>query len=549
MKSFAQWQAWWLERLLDARLRSAALTCLDASESGSLNALLALSSAWRAAAAPGQRLHLVWLSESVSNIDDTLAKDYLPGWVAPPALPGLHRQVLANGAITLLIGIGFSAGARARLLDELVLAADLMVVDALSREVDHLLAPEGQVLCAQTGQVRGRHVNVPTPNPIAQAWLGARLSACLSGDATDALVIGGGICGLTTAAKLARAGWSVTVLDAGGVHDGHLGAALTPVVSSDDNSRSRLSRAGALAADLFWRSLPGPVGLPCGALQLQRPASERRLVDLQSVAERLDMPAWAQWLETAQASDVAGVRLSRGALWFPGGWVVRVNDLLARLRETPGVRCIQTTTSSLERAGGVWQARDFQGEVLARGAVAVVANAGDCLRLLAASNIDYAGTRLEGLHRLAGEVTAIPASALAGGPRCVVGGDGYVLPSLSGWCVSGGTYQRGVDLAQCSNEGKATNLARAGELLGLSELTRQIDPQTLQGWAGWRAVLPGRLPAIGPVVGRPGLWVFTGGASRGLTWSALGADLIAGAVAGEPIGLESELLKAVWPGF
>jgi len=545
LKSFAQWQAWWLERLFDGRLRSAALTCLDASAGGSLNALLALASVWRDTAAPGQRLHLVWLSDSVKGIDERLAKDCLPGWEPPPSLPGLHRQVLAHGAITVLIG----AGARARSIGELVLAADLVMVDSLEREVDHLLAPEGQVLCAQTGQVRGRHNNVPTPNPIAQAWLGARLSPCLSGGANDALVIGGGICGLTTAAKLARAGWSVTVLDAGGVHDGHLGAALTPVVSSDDNSRSRLSRAGALAADRFWRSLPEPVGLPCGALQMQRPEGERRLVDLQSVAERLNMPQWARWLDVSEASDVAGMRLSRGALWFAGGWVVRVNDLLAKLRETPGVRCVQTTVSSLKRAEGVWQAWGPQGEVLARGAVAVVANAGDCLRLLAASNIDYAGTRLVGLHRLAGEVTAIPASTLAGGPRCVVGGDGYVLPSLSGWCVSGGTYQRGVDLVQCSNEGKATNLARAGELLGLSELTGQIDPQTLHGWAGWRAVLPGRLPAIGPVVGRTGLWVFTGGASRGLTWSALGADLIAGAVAGEPIALESELLKAVWPGF
>jgi tRNA 5-methylaminomethyl-2-thiouridine biosynthesis bifunctional protein len=524
-----------------------------------MDALLALASIWRAAAAPGQRLNLVWLSDSVKGIDDRLAKNCLPGWVQPPSLPGLHRQVLGEGAITLLIGIavgagiGASADARARLLNELVLAADLVLVDSLAREVDHLLRPEGQVLCVQTGQVRGQRNDLPAPNPIAQAWLGARqgarLSENLSGAATEAMVIGGGICGLTTAAKLALAGWSVTVLDAGGVHEGHLGAALTPVVSSDDNSRSRLSRAGSLAADRFWRSLSDAAGLPCGALQLQRPESEKRLVDLQSVAERLDMPQWARWLDASEASEAAGMRLSRGGLWFPGGWVVRVNELLATLRETPSVRCVQTTVFSLERAGGVWQARDRQGEMLARGTVAVVANAGDCLRLLSASNIPYAGTRLEGLHRLAGEVTAIPASALAGGPRCVVGGDGYVLPSLGGWCVAGGTYQRGVDLAQCSIEGKSTNVGRAGELLGIPELASQIYPQTLQGWAGWRAVLPGRLPAIGPVVGSAGLWVFTGGASRGLTWSALGADLIAGAVAGEPIALESELLRAVWPGF
>ena len=536
-----QWQAWWLERLPDERLRSEALTCLDASWGGSLSALLALASVWREKAAPGQRLSLVWLADSMKDVDDRLAQDCLPGWVRPAPFPGLHRQVLAQGAVTLLVGIGN----RAQLPGELVALVDLVLVDSLESDVDHWLKPGGQALCAQTGQMRGQSSDSPLHNPIAQGWLGARIN----GGATDAVVIGGGISGLTTAAKLAGAGWSVTVLDAGDVHDGHLGAALTPVVSSDDNSRSKLSRAGALAAARFWGALGDSIGTPCGALQLQRPAGERRLVDLKSVAERLKMPDWACWVDFHQASEIAGVRLGRGAMWFPGGWVVRVHDLLSRLRETPGVRCIQTTVSSVRHAGGVWHAQGQHGETIAHGAVAVLANAADCLRLLAASDIPYGGTRLEGLHRLAGEVTAIAASALAGGPRCVVGGDGYVLPSISGWCVSGGTYQRGGDLAQCSKEGKVANLDRAGELLGFSGLSEQIDPQTLQGWAGWRAVLPGRLPAIGPVLGQPGLWVFTGGASRGLTWSALGADLITGALAAEPIALESELLKAVWPGF
>jgi tRNA 5-methylaminomethyl-2-thiouridine biosynthesis bifunctional protein len=536
-----QWQAWWLERLPEARLCASTLTCLDASWAGSLNALLALASVWQEKAAPSQRLNLVWLADSMKDVDDRLAQACLPGWVRPAPFPGLHRQVLAHGAVTLLVGIGD----RAQFTGELVCLADLVLVDSLESDVDDWLNPGGQALCVQTGQMRGQSSGLPSYNPIAQGWLGARQG----GGATEALVIGGGICGLTTAANLARAGWSVTVLDAGGVHDGHLGAALTPVVSADDNSRSRLSRAGALAAARFWEALGDSIGAPCGALQLQRPAGERRLVDLKSVAERLNMPDWACWVDSHQASEIAGMRLGRGAMWFPGGWVVRVPDLLSRLRETPGVRCIQTTVSSVRHAGGVWHAQGLHGETIAHGAVAVVANAGDCLRLLEASDIPYGGTRLEGLHRLAGEVTAIPESALAGGPRCVVGGDGYVLPSISGWCVSGGTYQRGVDLAQCSIEGKVANLTRARELLGFSGFSDQIDPQTLQGWAGWRAVLPGRLPAIGPVPGQPGLWVFTGGASRGLTWSALGADLITGSLAGEPIALESALLKAVWPGF
>jgi tRNA 5-methylaminomethyl-2-thiouridine biosynthesis bifunctional protein len=67
----------------------------------------------------------------------------------------------------------------------------------------------------------------------------------------------------------------------------------------------------------------------------------------------------------------------------------------------------------------------------------------------------------------------------------------------------------------------------------------------MPGWAGWRAVLPGRLPAIGPVAQTEGLWVATGFASRGLTWSSLAGDLIAGALSGEPLALERDIMDKI----
>ena len=60
-------------------------------------------------------------------------------------------------------------------------------------------------------------------------------------------------------------------------------------------------------------------------------------------------------------------------------------------------------------------------------------------------------------------------------------------------------------------------------------------------------MLPGRFPAIGPMSNAPGLWVATAFASRGLTWSALAADLIVAAFEGEPIPLENDLMKEVSP--
>ena len=120
-----------------------------------------------------------------------------------------------------------------------------------------------------------------------------------------------------------------------------------------------------------------------------------------------------------------------------------------------------------------------------------------------------------------------------------------MLPEVEGWCVSGGTYVRGAAVADITEKGVQENLARADSLLGLNTELSIADPSKLPGWAGWRAVLPGRLPAVGPLEGSDGLWIATGYASRGLTWSALAGELIAGFLASEPLLIENDILNEI----
>ena len=129
----------------------------------------------------------------------------------------------------------------------------------------------------------------------------------------------------------------------------------------------------------------------------------------------------------------------------------------------------------------------------------------------------------------------------------IIGGDGYVLPAKDGLCVSGATYIHAPQRVETTHAGRHRNLDRAADLLGLPLLGQSLAADELAGWAGLRAVLPGRFPAIGPLNEVPGLWVATGFASRGLTWSSLAADLILAAFEGQPIPLENDLLKEVNP--
>ena len=149
------------------------------------------------------------------------------------------------------------------------------------------------------------------------------------------------------------------------------------------------------------------------------------------------------------------------------------------------------------------------------------------------------------MHALGGEVSFIPAADLSGGPRCIVAGDGYVLPQQEGHCVIGSTYAHAAQEVLVTQAGLVANLKRAAGLLNIPELPGRINVGALAGWAGWRAVLPGRLPAIGPVLHAPGVWVACGFASRGLTWATLAGDLIAGALNGEPLVVENDIIETI----
>jgi len=114
--------------------------------------------------------------------------------------------------------------------------------------------------------------------------------------------------------------------------------------------------------------------------------------------------------------------------------------------------------------------------------------------------------------------------------------------------VVGSTYVHDAAEARISADGQRVTLAKAAGLLsGHFPDFDALVPGSLPGWAGWRAVLPGRLPAVGELPHARGLWLAVGYASRGLSWSALMGDLIGARLAGEPLPLETDLAQLISP--
>jgi len=372
------------------------------------------------------------------------------------------------------------------------------------------------------------------------------------------VVVGAGIAGASIAAALARRGWSVQMVGSTDTHQGHIAAALTPVVSRDDNPRARLTRAGARRALAHWLSLGPDVVCRRGTLQLDRPGGRGGEGD--ETLKALAFPAdWVQACDPSQAASLAGCSLARGGIFFSDGLLVRPDKLIAALGAGAGITSINATVHRIQASGAGWQALDAGGAVIAEAAHVVVAAAYASAGILQASGMLADLPHLAGMHRLAGEITLLPADALQGGPACVVGGEGYVLPAVDGQVAIGSTYMHGASHATVSCSSQSTNIAKMRALLGgepgVAEGTagvqgvRAPDESSVlyPGWAGWRAVVPGRLPVIGEMPGQRGVWVATGYASRGLTWAALAADMIAGALEGEPDVLDRDLANMIAP--
>lgn len=544
---------------------------------------LALWRAWRDDPQRPARLHMVSIEgHPFTQADLRAAWDkHLPrelrdlaGQLAaqwPPLLPGLHRLEFDNGAVTLTLALSeasvvaprLSACVDAYFFDGFAPKRNpAMWSPELLADLGRLAAPDATLATwASAGRVRrdlaqagfevvreqgyGKlHMTVGVRAP--QAGPGPDLPG---DDSAPVLVIGAGLAGAGVAQALALRGRRVTVLAPeanAGAHRGHLAAALTPVIARDDNPRARLSRAGSLRALRRWAGM-GEAVRHCGTLQLERDAGRAASL-IQTLAGLAFPEEWARAVDADEAARLAGLPVARGGVFFRDGLLVRPDRLVAALLAAPGIVRATGEVACLKASAGLWQACDAQGRVVAEAGQVVLACAAQASAVLQASGLLEPLPRVAQMHALAGEITQIPPTVLDGGPRCIVGGEGYLLPEVDGWCVAGGTYVHGASQARMEPGGQRSNLDKVAGLLGAGHAQAlQALQEGLPGWAGWRAVLPGRLPAIGPLAHARGVWLATGYASRGLSWSALGGDLIAAWLCGEPLPLEADLIAQVRP--
>ena len=436
-----------------------------------------------------------------------------------------------------------------------------------ARSVRDALSTAGFACELRPGFGRKRHMLAARFSP---RWTPRRVPpAAPSWPERRAMIIGAGLAGAAVAERLAARGWRIDLIErhpapameASGLPAG----AFHPLVARDDSVLARLTRAGFFYALDRWRALEAAGHRfdwkRCGVLQLARGAPEE--ARMKRIPAVLGLPPdYAAYLPRADAGRHAGCEVTAGGLWFPDGGWMRPAELVAAQIGAAGAgkgglaMHTRREVKTLTREGDRWIARAADGAEIASAPVCVLANAHDAARLATLGG--------PALRRVRGQVTRLPAGS-CGPLQAVLAGTGYLVPTPDG-VVAGASYDLDDADPAPRASGHAGNLARLAQLL--SDPPR-LDAQSLGGGVAFRCVAVDRLPLIGAlpdiaaaraaraklsgaqlrdIPRLPGMYCALAYASRGLTWAALGGEIVASLIEGEPLPLEGDLADAIDPG-
>ncbi len=517
-----------------------------------------------------------------------LARQLVDAW--PPLTPNLHRLSFDDDQVQLLLCLGDAAA----WLPEIVARVDAFYLDGftpsknpqmwqlrLFKAMGRMAAPGATAATWSTARAVKDGLRTAGFEVAKEQGTGGKFEITVARHAPafvpkasashrdangpqrgHAVIIGAGLAGCASAWALAQQGWTSTVIDAHGAPaqetSGNPAGLFHGIVNPQDGAHARFNRAAALEAQRVIGGLlrdDPTLGQITGLLRLDATGSDAAA--MRAVLAQLGLPTdYVQALDAEQASTLAGMTLSKPAWFYPGGGWLRPAALCRAFLAKAADRTAfvgNTRVHALRRFDGQWQVLGADGQVLASGDAVVLANGGDAMRLAASAAWP--------MQRVRGQISIAQATSLTL-PRIPIAGSGYLLPAIDGRAIFGATTQPDDADPAVREEDHRHNLSQAERLTG-DQAWSHLLIASLVGRVGWRWQTDDRLPVIGGVplptselessrvdqprfvARQPGLFVFTGLASRGITWCALGAQLLASSVTGSPAPLEASLIDAV----
>ena len=372
----------------------------------------------------------------------------------------------------------------------------------------------------------------------------------------EIVVIGAGICGSTIANELLLRGKSVCLVDAASspatACSSHAYAIAHPHIGKGSPRLLRLTRIAFLLAELRW----GKAWNKHGIFQPTKKDKHFDQAEVANYLKSLDLDEdIAKALDAQEAEKTCGIKQS--GVWLSRGASLNIFEAShALLQEHEHLTCLwNTRVGRLEKVDSHWLLLNQANEAILSADKVVVATAMDTKVLM--SSI---GIRLP-LKPVRGQLSIFSIRKddawVAKLPRVGISGDGYCLPAQLlkdgsyRWMV-GSSFDEGEDDLGSRDSSDAFNREQAKGLLAYSE----GDPQALMkagDFVGVRCVAGDRLPIIGMLAQRPGIFLATALGSRGILWSALAAKLITAQLLGDDfallarLGFAADLVAALAP--
>ena len=345
----------------------------------------------------------------------------------------------------------------------------------------------------------------------------------------DIVVIGAGICGATIANELLSRNQSVCVVDAAShpasACSSHAYAIAHPHIGKGSPRLLRLTRLAFLLAESRW-------GKEWHAHGIFQPTKKEKVFDRAELIEHLRSLDLGEDiaipLDGEEAKKICGIPQS--GIWISRGACLNLfkasNNLLQSQR---GLTCLwNTEVAKLEQVDGKRFLLNSHDQAIVSADKLVIAAAMDSKKLLASI-----GVRLP-LKPVRGQLSifSVPPNDpwVEKLPMVGLSGDGYCLPAERmddgsyRWIV-GSSFDEGEDDLAPREASDDFNREQAKNLLNYL----QGDASGLvkhDHFVGVRCVAGDRLPIIGALPHRPGIFIATALGSRGILWSALAAKLI-----------------------
>lgn len=381
-------------------------------------------------------------------------------------------------------------------------------------------------------------------------------------------VIGAGIAGCSLAEALTRHGLTVSLIER---HEapareasGNPMAAVYPKLNARPDFADRFYRQAFAYGYNFYQQLPDSGFSACGVLHIDRNIETK--ARHQKIAARGLPDDLVCYLDPKEASDIAGIMMATGGLFYPKGGTVLpkqlCRSLLTKARATGRLQeYYQTDVTALQQESGRWHLSTHKAPLYA-----------DIVILADGTGLTTADqTAWLPLEYVQGQVTGWSGTIVTRSLKTVLCHKGYITPVFEGEHCLGATFDKGAamdDLAEIG--GNQRNMAQF--CAELPEFAAEYQLSALTGRKATRMASADRLPVLGPVIDKDsfdqtyaaladdattvfqtppryhnGLFIMGGLGSHGMTTAPYLAEILAGQLADRPLAGFDNLITGLLP--